>query len=178
MEKQVYQDWSISFWKGVKSQADHIYVVREIGLGTDIWAIPLDNITVIFKMLYTLFVLYITSRHLVRGSILLFYYRLFGNDRLARRLVKISFGMLIAFGTAFDCSILFGCTPIEHFWLSWDGQHKGYCVSIHAIFWAGAIIDILMDVWIMLIPIPFIIKLKLSLRKRILTGMMFTFGIL
>lgn len=74
--------------------------------------------------------------------------------------------------------MLFGCTPIDHFWNGWDDQHQGHCISLHAVFWAGAAIDISIDLWILLIPIPFIMRLKLSLRKRVLSGIMFAFGIL
>lgn len=147
-------------------------------MGTDIWAIPFDDIVLIFKALYTCFLLYITSRHLIRLSILLFYHRLFGHIRLARLLTRFSYGLVIASCTAFDLSMLFGCTPIEHFWYSWDDTHEGHCISIHGIFWAGAFIDIATDIWIMLIPVPFIMQLKLSLRKKILSGIMFAFGIL
>lgn len=142
------------------------------------WAVPFDNITLIFKALYAGFVVYITSRHLVRLSLLLFYYRLFGHMRLARRLIWPTCGLVIASCMAFDFSMLFGCTPIKHFWDQWDNQHQGHCISIHAIFWAGAIIDIATDLWIMVIPVPFIMQLKLSVRKRILSGIMFAFGIL
>lgn len=158
--------------------ADDSNVVRPLGVGTDIWAVPLDNITPIFKGMYGGFIVYITSRHLVRLSLLLFYYRLFGHIPLARRLILLTSALVIAFCTAFDFSIIFGCTPIEHFWLSWDGQHEGHCISLHAIFWAGAVIDIATDLCIMVIPVPFIMQLKLSVRKRILSGIMFAFGIL
>ena len=179
VEEQVYLELTLHpFHLRTMWRADQRYAVRELGLGTDIWALPFDNITLIFKALYCLFVLYITSRHLVRGSILLFHHRLFGHERLARRLVQFSFVILIAFGVTFDFAILVGCAPIEHFWLSWDNQHRGHCISTHAIFWAGAFIDIAIDIWIMLIPIPFIVRLKLSLRKRILTGIMFAFGLM
>ncbi|ETS81013.1 hypothetical protein PFICI_06015 [Pestalotiopsis fici W106-1] len=108
--------------------------------------------------MYALFVLYITSRDLVRLSILLFYQRIFGRDPLAK-------------------PILFGCTPISYFWTSWDGEHEGHCISTNGIFWAGALVVIAIDIWVMLIPLPFIMKLKFSLRKKLLSGVMFTFGI-
>lgn len=142
------------------------------------WAIPFDDITLIFKALYTCNVIYITSRHLVRLSILLFYYRLFGHIRLAQLLVRFSCGLVVASCTSFDLSMLFSCTPIKHFWHSWDDLDRGHCISMHGIFWAGAFIDIATDIWIMLIPVPFIMQLKLSLRKKILSGIMFAFGIL
>ncbi|KAF2968351.1 hypothetical protein GQX73_g5201 [Xylaria multiplex] len=153
------------------------WAVQPRGLGTDFWAIPFDDITVIFKALYTLFVLYITSRDLVRLSILFFYHRIFGHIPLARRLIQFSFVLIITCCAAFDFAILFGCTPISYFWTGWDGQHDGHCISMNGIFWAGAFVVIAIDIWIILIPLFFIIRLNLPLRKRILSGVMFAFGI-
>ncbi|KAI0913887.1 hypothetical protein F4823DRAFT_468468 [Ustulina deusta] len=153
------------------------WAVEPHGLGTDIWAVPFDDITVILKALYTLFVLYITCRDLVRLSILFFYYRIFGHIQSARRLIQFTFVLIITCCAAFDFAIIFGCTPIDYFWTGWDGQHDGHCISTNAIFWAGAFIVIAIDIWIILIPLLFIMRLNFSLRKRILSGVMFAFGI-
>ncbi|KAI0479825.1 hypothetical protein F4859DRAFT_529959 [Xylaria cf. heliscus] len=153
------------------------WAVKPHGLGTDIWAVPFDDITLILKALYILFLLYITSRDLVRLSILLFYQRIFGHIPIARRLIQFTFVLIIACCAAFDFAIIFGCTPIDYFWTKWDGQHHGHCISTNGIFWAGAFVVIAIDVWIILIPLPFIARLNLSLRKRLLSGAMFTFGI-
>ncbi|KAI1078725.1 hypothetical protein F5B20DRAFT_547059 [Whalleya microplaca] len=151
--------------------------IKPHGLGTDIWAVPFDDITLILKAMYTLFVLYIMSRDLVRLSILLFYFRIFGHVLLARRLIQFTFGLIIACCIAFDFAIIFGCTPISYFWTSWDGQHEGHCISTNGIFWAGAFVVIAIDIWVMLIPLPFIVRLNLPLRKKILSALMFAFGI-
>lgn len=148
------------------------------GLGTDIWAVPFSDITTIFKAWYTLFVIYITFRDFVRLSILLFYQRIFGHVPLARRLIQFSFVLIITCCISFDCAILFGCTPIEYYWTAWEGRGGGSCISTHDIFWAGAFVTIAIDIWVMLVPIPFILRLNLSLRKKILSAIMFTFGIL
>ncbi|KAI1822619.1 hypothetical protein F4861DRAFT_379498 [Xylaria intraflava] len=153
------------------------FIMKSHGLGTDIWAISFGNIELVLKSLYTLFILYITSRDLVRLSILLLYHRIFGHIPLARRLIHVTFGLVIACATAFDLAIIFGCTPIDYFWTGWDGQHEGYCISTNAIFWAGAFVVIAIDLWIIVIPLPFIARLKLSIRKRILSAIMFAFGI-
>ncbi|KAH6646169.1 hypothetical protein BKA67DRAFT_541154 [Truncatella angustata] len=153
------------------------FVLASHGLGSDIWAVSFDDITLNLKGLYTLFILYITSRDLVRLSILLFYLRIFGESQQARRLIQFTFVLILACCIAFDFAIIFGCTPINHFWTSWDGQHEGRCISTNGIFWAGAFVVIAIDLWVMLIPLPFIVRLNFSLRKKILSAIMFTFGI-
>ncbi|KAI1174937.1 hypothetical protein F4777DRAFT_552477 [Nemania sp. FL0916] len=151
--------------------------VKPHGLGTDIWAVPFDDITVSLKALYTLFVLYLTSRDFVRLSILLFYHRIFGHVPLACQLIRFTCVLIIACCIAFDFAIIFGCTPLELFWTGWDGQHEGHCISLNGIVWAGAFIVIAIDIWIILIPLPFIVRLNFSRRKRILASVMFAFGL-
>ncbi|KAI0599540.1 hypothetical protein F4775DRAFT_591328 [Biscogniauxia sp. FL1348] len=162
---------------GCIASATIFLTMKPHGLGTDMWAVSFDNITLIIKAQYMLCVFYIASRDLTRLSILLFYHRVFGHMALARRLIYYSFVLIIACGIAFDLAIIFGCTPIEHFWTSWDGEHEGHCISINGIFWSGAIIVIVIDIWIMLLPLPFVLKLSLSPGKKTLSATMFTFGI-
>ncbi|KAI1779826.1 hypothetical protein F4818DRAFT_437127 [Hypoxylon cercidicola] len=147
------------------------------GMGADIWTVPFDDITTTLEALHTMFILYITNRALVRLSIVLFHFRVFGHIQLARRLIRYTFILITACGLAFDFAIIFGCTPISYFWTSWDGQHMGHCIDINAVFWSGAIVVIAIDIWILLMPLRFIMRLQLSLRKKILAAIMFTFGI-
>ncbi len=84
-------------------------------------------------------VLYITIRDLIRLSILLFYMRIFGQIPRARRLIILTFVGVISTWVAFAGAIIFQCTPVEHFWLGWDGQHQGHCINQNAMTWAGAI---------------------------------------
>lgn len=118
------------------------------------------------------------SRDFLRLSILLFYQRIFGQILVVRRLIQFTFVLILSCCLAFDLAIIFGCTPVDHFWKGWDGEDEGFCVNKNAVFWAGAVVVIAIDIWIMLIPLPFIARLKFPLRKKILTGIMFTFGIL
>ncbi|KAI1634613.1 hypothetical protein F4809DRAFT_651712 [Biscogniauxia mediterranea] len=153
------------------------WTMKPHGLGTDMWAVSFDDITLILKAQYTLCVLYIASRHLTRLSILLFYQRVFGHVVLAQRLINFSFMLIIVCSVTFALAIIFGCTPIDHFWTSWDGEHEGHCISINGIFWSGAFIVIAIDIWIMLLPLPFILRLSLSPGKKTLSATMFTFGV-
>ncbi|KAI1416291.1 hypothetical protein F5Y13DRAFT_155003 [Hypoxylon sp. FL1857] len=152
--------------------------IRHHGLGTDIWAVPFDDITLFFKGLYALCAIYASVRHLVRLSILFFYQRIFGHIRLARRLIQFTHVLIISSCISFTSAILFGCAPLDYFWTSWDGQHEGHCANTSDMFWAGAVIDISIDFWIILLPLRFILRLNLSMRKKILSVFTFGFGIL
>lgn len=103
---------------------------------------------------------------------------MFGRDPLARRLIRWTFSVIVACCIAFDLAIMFGCTPISYFWTSWDGEHEGHCISTSGILWGGAFVAIAIDIWVMLMPLPFMIKLKFSPRQKMLAGVMFAFGVL
>ncbi|KAI1739909.1 hypothetical protein F4680DRAFT_420537 [Xylaria scruposa] len=167
---------AVSFLGSVTSTAI-LLAIKFRGLGIDIWAIPFDDITVILKALHIVFVLYVTSRDLIRLSILLFYHRIFGHIQLARRLIRITFVLIIAGCVGFDFAFIFGCTPLDYFWTGWDGERDGHCISLNGIFWAGAFLVIAMDIWLIIIPLLFVVRLNLSLRKRVLSSIMFAFGL-
>ncbi|KAI0377676.1 hypothetical protein F5Y04DRAFT_263932 [Hypomontagnella monticulosa] len=154
-----------------------VIIITPRGFGTDIWAIHFDDITFIFKAMYAIFVLYSTCRQLVRLSILFFYHRILGRIPLAKRLIQYTFALIIGCCVAFDFAIIFACTPVDYFWTRWDGEHEGHCININALLWAGGIIALVVDIWVILIPIPFIMRLKLSARKKILAALMFAFGV-
>lgn len=148
------------------------------GFGTDLWTIPFDAIYTCFQALYALFALYIFSRDLVRLSILLFYLRIFQYRTVARALILATFAMVVCNGVAFSCVVFFACRPVDGFWTGWDGEHPARCVSNNLLFWAGAVIVTFIDIWIIVIPLLFVARLKLGLRNKVLASAMFAFGLM
>ncbi|KAI0479211.1 hypothetical protein GGR56DRAFT_665046 [Xylariaceae sp. FL0804] len=147
------------------------------GLGTDIWAVPFSDITEILKGVFAVYLLFIASRSLVRLSILLFLHRIFGHIKLARQLFQISFVIVSASAVAFLLTFACGCTPTSYWWTQWDGAHEGYCINTNITIWACTIIALAFDVWILVIPLPFIVRLHLPMRKKVLSAVMFGLGI-
>jgi hypothetical protein len=53
-------------------------------------------------------------------------------------------------------------------------RHEGSCLNINAIAWANAIISILLDVWMLAIPLWQLKGLQLDWKKKLGVGMMFS----
>jgi hypothetical protein len=71
-------------------------------------------------------------------------------------------------------SIAFACKPIR---MSYDITFTdGSCIDREALFKATAIFAIITDIFIILIPIPMVITLHLSLRKKLGLIGLFTIG--
>ncbi|KAI0413033.1 hypothetical protein F5X98DRAFT_379107 [Xylaria grammica] len=144
--------------------------VKPKGFGVDVWAIDQDNISPISTYICAVACVF------VRLSILLFYIRIFCIPR-ARALILSTVVVLVAEGIAFFPPTLFQCTPISYFWLRWDGEHHGHCVKIRPLVWVSAAVGILLDVWLIVLPLLFIAGLQLRKKKKVLLASMFAMGI-
>ncbi|KAI0024604.1 hypothetical protein F4780DRAFT_724333 [Xylariomycetidae sp. FL0641] len=151
--------------------------IKPKGFGVDIWAVPPENIPDILIVFLVGSCLYAVARVLIRLSILFFYLRIF-RVRQARIAIWITLVVVLAQGIAFFFASLLQCTPVSYFWLHWDGEHQGHCIDARSMVWASAIVGIVQDVWFILLPIPFIIRLQLPLKKKLLVASMFAVGII
>lgn len=77
----------------------------------------------------------------------------------------------------FGLTMTFACGPISAVWTTWDGTRKAdYCINQNTFYLVAAAFNIALDIAIVLIPIPELIKLKLSGRKKIFLGAIFGVG--
>ena len=132
-------------------------------------------------------------------ALLLFYLRVFPDYRF-RQVVKGLIGAVAAFWVAFLFALIFQCNPVEcescdlrwsapnervltypiDAWIRWDGEHKGTCINVYAGGFAHAVINMVMDLVILLLPIPSIVRLQRSYswRQRTHVLIMFSFGLI
>lgn len=68
--------------------------------------------------------------------------------------------------------------PMSYFWTMWDQEHQGRCVNINAIGWANAIISIILDVWMLALPLSQLKNLRLHWKQKIGVALMFFVGTL
>lgn len=113
---------------------------------------------------------YTVSRLFLRHSIVLFYLRLFttGNPR------PIIIGTMVTntlLSLAVMCLTAFQCQPIGLFWTRWDLQHDGHCLLARHVSLACGIVSLLMDVWVLVLPAPYIARLQLPFRKKLGIGL-------
>lgn len=57
------------------------------------------------------------------------------------------------------------CRPLSFYWNQFVGE-EGKCIDINTFYLALAIINMVNDVIVLLIPIPQILKLQMSGRKK------------
>ncbi|RGP66733.1 integral membrane [Fusarium sporotrichioides] len=163
---------------GASSSVINILLAKK-GLGRDVWTITPDDITAFAKLFYIEQLLYFSTLNLLKLSMLFFYLRLFPSI-VCPRAHKVILGTII-FTAILTCSFfvigVFPCSPIDFFWKGWDKQHEGHCLDLQAVAWSFAIIGILLDLWMLGIPISQVRKLQLSPRKKAGVALMFLVGL-
>lgn len=152
-------------------------ILANYGLGKDIWTVPPDNITGILKVYYYDEDLYLTALPMVKISILLFYVRIFP-QRWFRWSCYVTMFACFGYGVAFLLVSVFQCIPISFAWTNWDGEHTGTCNDINAQGWTSAALNVILDVVVIVLPMPLISKLQLNNRKKFFVFLMFSIGLL
>lgn len=147
------------------------------GVGKDVWTLRFDQITNFLFWFYISEIQYFINLAALKLSLLLFYLRIFP-DPLVRRLLTGTVVFDILFGAGFAGATFFQCIPMDYFWHMWDGEHQGHCFNINAMGWANAAISILLDLWMLALPLWQLKGLHLHWKKKAGVALMFVVGTL
>lgn len=120
---------------------------------------------------------YIFILGLSKPSILAFYLRIFPSDNFRRSCLSV-ISLTVLSTVAFLVVTLFHCYPISYNWNGWKKESEGKCTNLNAQTYATAAMNIVLDFCVLLLPIPWLLKLQVSLRKKINLILMFSLGIL
>jgi hypothetical protein len=139
-------------------------------IGVHAWEISLENYGLYSRIILAAPLLYAPCTACAKAALCLFYGRL--NPSYAFQFATWS-TMFVIVGsyTGIFFSILFACKPIA---ASWDLslQADAVCINRGAIYIATAVIGVLTDVLLIILPIPTVWGLQMSRKQKIgLTGM-------
>ncbi|KIW01591.1 uncharacterized protein PV09_07063 [Verruconis gallopava] len=146
------------------------------GLGRDIWTLQPIDITAVLRYYYLGEIFYICALTMFKVSMLCFILRIFPTRPL-RIGTFIGLGLTTAYGISFLFATIFQCTPVSLAWYQWDGEHEGFCENIKLQGWMCAVLNIIIDVYILILPLPEVAKLKMNLAKKLMLLFMFSLGI-
>lgn len=106
---------------------------------------------------------------LTRISILLFYLRVFPFTVVPalKRVIYAALAASLATGIAIIMALALQCLPISYNWDWWEEGSHGHCLELKAVGYSSGAIGIVLDIWIMLIPLPEIRKLRLPLKQKV-----------
>ncbi|RMY20879.1 hypothetical protein D0867_03676 [Hortaea werneckii] len=153
--------------------------VTRIGLGKDTWMLEPQHITDVLYMFFVLEFVYIGILVITKISILLLYLRIFPStvSTWFRVNIWVVIGLCSAYCLSMWFSILFECDPICYNWTRWDGEHEGKCINARALIYSSSSINIVLDLMVFFLPFPKLMKLEVSVRKKIGICLTFVLGL-
>ncbi|KAK4173103.1 hypothetical protein QBC36DRAFT_62614 [Triangularia setosa] len=146
------------------------------GYGRDFWSLSPDEINYIIAGAYAGMLVFHAARMLLRHSQILFYLRIFvvGNSKpvikgtmIANAIISVSIGLVLALQ----------CIPVRFFWMRWDSTQEGKCLNNAHALWITSVLAMLLDAWTLLLPLPYVARLQLSLKKRVGISIMLATGL-
>ena len=149
-----------------------VLVIIKYGLGVHTIGTPLTNIEQIQQVLWATTLLFFLGISSSKISVLIYYGKTFRvrthPNKVWRWAFYFVFAITVASLIAFALAWVFHCQPVQQFW---SPSRDGRCSSFFLLLFSNAICSAILDILILLSPLPPIWKLTLEMsRKWALTG--------
>ncbi|KAJ5272141.1 hypothetical protein N7524_005410 [Penicillium chrysogenum] len=151
-------------------------VLADSGLGKDMWTLPFDNITHILYVYFWDELLYLSILPLTKISICFFYLRIFPDQRF-RIATYVAIALNVGYWIAFVLISVFQCRPLPGAWHRWYEEENYKCNHINAQGWSAAVLNMVLDIIVMVLPLRQLYGLNLSVKRKSYVMCMFSLGI-
>lgn len=142
-------------------------------LGRQVTELELDEVIDFLKWVYWGQLLYVWAIPVIKFSILAFYWRLF--SVAARIPIFVVTAIVAAWLIALNFLVIFTCNPVR---ASWDITiTTAKCLNLKSIYIGGSVPNVITDVILIGMPVPYVWRLHAPLTQRLVIGGMFMLGI-
>lgn len=144
-------------------------------IGVHAWEMPIEKFEEFVKYsIYLSPIIYAWPTALAKLVLLLFYLQLQNSEKWFKWSIYVTMFIDVGSSAAIFFSAIFVCKPIA---MGWDITiTTGHCIDRVALFEATAVLGVITDVLIILIPIPMVLGLHVSRAKKTGLFAMFTIG--
>ncbi|KAH8893658.1 integral membrane protein [Thozetella sp. PMI_491] len=144
-----------------------------MGFGMHYWQIQPDTGTVLLQLFWVVQMLYILIQLLTKLSILFLLGRVISTPGF-QLTVKVFASFLIFHFGVFILVDAFQCIPVD---AVWDRNIRdARCVNMTTAGYVMAAFSIVEDVGILLLPVPWVMRLQMNVKSRLLVGFLFGVG--
>ncbi|KAF2468574.1 uncharacterized protein BDR25DRAFT_344281 [Lindgomyces ingoldianus] len=151
-----------------------VYMSTTYGFGTHAVDIKKSggNISKAMQFFWLTQVFYTLCNGLNKMSFLALYYRVFAIKPF-RRACMTMMAICISWTVSYVFVAIFQCTPIHR---TWDRTVPGHCINFFWHRWSNAISNLVTDLIIFFMPMPVIMRLKMSVGNKIGLIVLFSMG--
>ena len=135
-----------------------------VGLGKHIDRVPASRHSELAKLLFADNILYNTGLTVVKMSVLLFYTRVFRAVHTYRILFYITAALIVGWFLAINLLAIFACVPVRK---KWDPTTPGTCLDSSSTFLGATITNVLIDLVLLVLPMPMIWKLQIDVGHKL-----------
>lgn len=154
-----------------------IHGAAAYGLGRDIWTLTPEDISSFAFYFYLLTIIYYLSITINKEAIVLFYMYIFPTQG-TQKLLRVTAGFIAVHGLVFIILTIFQCRPVQSSWTRWTGASEGSCIHMNVVSWLGSVLGVVLDLWMLAIPLWQLRHLQLHWKKKVGVGAMFCVGTL
>ncbi|KKY18427.1 hypothetical protein UCRPC4_g04896 [Phaeomoniella chlamydospora] len=148
------------------------FQVLKYGAGRHIYVLKTAGMVQLYKWLVAAQLVYMLALYVCRISGLAFYARLNPLPRY-RLYLWISFGFVTAVYITQTLIIALQCIPLEALW----GAAEGKCMGSKAVFISTAVMTIVCDSLVLVLPLNIVFTVKASLTRKISLAVVLCFGV-
>lgn len=133
-------------------------------------------------MLYVGNLSYLTIIGITKASIVVFYIRLFGTPGTRpgfRRFLLTTLFLVHLWLLASVASGIFKCHPFDDVWnplVVIASDIRDYCIDSNAYYVSISALNVALDFWILVLPLPMVWSLQLSRRRKVGLNLIFLIG--
>ncbi|RAH68304.1 uncharacterized protein BO66DRAFT_377611, partial [Aspergillus aculeatinus CBS 121060] len=142
------------------------------GTGKHTWALNPSDAVPAAKLRFITHIIYVLASGSIKISISLLYLRLFPT---LRGPTLATIGSITAMTTAIFLATIFQCSPLDAVYNPRKYAHAA-CLDAVAFWSATAALYLLTDVWVLVLPVPTILGLQASRRKRLVLTALLSLG--
>ena len=106
---------------------------------------------------------------------LFFYARVLGINRRFKMWLWVTGGLILAWWVSAILTAIFQCTPVERAWLP---DAPGVCINFGYWYMLTCLASVLIDLIVLIMPLPLIWKLQLKPMKKLGVTLVFVSGYL
>ncbi|KAI1357342.1 hypothetical protein F5Y08DRAFT_346841 [Xylaria arbuscula] len=138
------------------------------GAGTHVWAATRDTIQLGLKYGWAYAFVWSVSVSVTKFSIILFYRRTFlVQDWKFRAWLHFLSFITLGFMVSLIVANFNLCQPLSYYWRQFEPEAKGRCNDAALFLLITGILNAVIDVIILVTPIPVVLKLKMSAKKKL-----------
>ncbi|RPA77153.1 hypothetical protein BJ508DRAFT_330460 [Ascobolus immersus RN42] len=148
------------------------------GTGRHVWDIPPDWITAdqYPQAIWLMTIFFVIACTFIKLSLLIFYHR-FSASNLFRLTIYATILFVIGSGFSLCMAMFFICLPIEANWIYSLRYDPGtQCLNMFALFTSGSVINAVSALFVWLLPLPIIVKSKMSKTRKMHVYSVFSLG--